>query len=72
MSKLERTLSDRKECYLTLSHNTEDPSTWILCRWKPGLFGKRKSLVLWFLTEDQAEAYAGKLIKECSAGRQLS
>ncbi len=72
MSKLERILSDRNECYLTLSHNTEDPSTWILRRWKPGLFGKRMTLARWFLTEDQAEDYAGKLVKECSAGRKAS
>jgi hypothetical protein len=30
------------------------------------------TLVRWFLTQQQAEAYAGNLIKECGSGRQLS
>ncbi|MFZ1730921.1 MAG: hypothetical protein WBQ23_11515 [Bacteroidota bacterium] len=72
MSKLELTLSDHKDCYLTLSHNTEDPSTWIIRRWKSGLFGKRMTLARWFLTQGQAEAYAAKLVKESGANRRSS
>jgi hypothetical protein len=72
MSNTETTLSDHKDCHLTLSHDTEDPSTWILRKWKRRFIGKRMTLSRWFLTKEQAEAYARMLIKECDAGQASS
>lgn len=73
MSKFEQTLSDRSGCHVTLFHDPEDPSTFIVRKWKRRLFGRRMASSRWFLTRDQAEQYARKLIRECDrTGRVLS
>lgn len=65
MSKFETTLSNQSGCHVTLFHDPEDPSTWIVRRWKRGLFGRRLALSRWFVTRDQAERFAQTLIREC-------
>ncbi|MBE0644878.1 MAG: hypothetical protein IH600_12410 [Bacteroidetes bacterium] len=73
MSKFETTLSDRSDCHITLFHDPEDPSTFIVRKWKRGIFGRRIALSRWFLTRKQAEAYVHKLMKECGGtGRVAS
>jgi hypothetical protein len=72
MSKFEATLSDRSDCHITLTHDPEDPSTWIIRRWKRGILGNRMILSRWFLTQEQAEAYARKLIKESDGAGRIS
>ncbi len=67
MSKFETTLSDRSNCHITLFHDPEDPMTFIVRKWKRGIFGRRIALSRWFLTRAQAERYVGVLIKECGA-----
>ena len=73
MSKFEQTLSDLSGCHVTLYHDPEDPSTFIVRQWKRGLFGRRMASSHWFLTRGQAEQYAQKLLRECNRdGRVLS
>ena len=69
MSKFETTLSDQSGCHVTLFHDPEDPSTWIVRKWKRGLFGRRLALSRWFVTREQAERYAKALIRDCGAGK---
>lgn len=65
MSKFETSLSDTSGCWITLFHDPDDPMTWIIRKWKRGLFGKRVESSRWFLTREQAESYARKLIRNC-------
>ncbi len=65
MNKFETTLSDRSDCHITLFHDPEDPLTYIVRKWKRGLFGRRIALSRWFLTRAQAEHFVGALIRDC-------
>lgn len=65
MSKFETTLSARSDCHITLFHDPEDPMTFIVRKWKRGIFGRRIALSRWFLTRAQAERYVRMLMKEC-------
>lgn len=69
MSKFETTLSDQSGCHITLFHDPDDPSTWIVRKWKRGLFRRRMDLSRWFVTREQAESYARALIRECVPGK---
>lgn len=70
MSKFESRLSDTEDCHITLFHDPDDPSSWIIRKWKKQLFWKRMELSRWFLTRDQAEEYARGLIEDCNLRRR--
>ncbi|MDX9759145.1 MAG: hypothetical protein RBU27_08300 [Bacteroidota bacterium] len=70
MSTFETSLSDGNGCHVTLFHDPDDPLSWIIRKWKRGLFGRRCELSRWFATREQAEQFAGALIRECSGGRR--
>lgn len=66
MKKFERILSDRGDCRITLIHDPDDPSTWIIRQWKSAMIGRRRILSRWFTTREQAERFAQALDKECA------
>ncbi|MBN1448406.1 MAG: hypothetical protein JXA28_10790 [Bacteroidetes bacterium] len=70
MRFFETRLSDSTDCDITLSHDPEDPSSWIVRKWKKRLFGKRCELSLWFATKEQAETYARTLIEDARKQRR--
>lgn len=72
MNKFETTLSERSDCHITLFHDPEDPMSFIVRKWKRGLFGRRIALSRWFLTREQAESFVGALIKECDGAARVS
>ncbi|MBR9977758.1 MAG: hypothetical protein KFH87_06675 [Bacteroidetes bacterium] len=72
MSTSEISLSTRRDCHLTLFHDTDDPLSWILRRWKRGFLGRRSAEVLWFSTREQAEDYARQLVRECEGGPRVA
>ena len=69
MSKFETAISSSADCNVTLFHDPDDPSTWIIRRWKRGLLGRRCVLSRWFTTRGQAEAYAEALLEECGGSQ---
>lgn len=70
MSKFETPLSTGNGCHVTLFHDPEDPLSWIIRKWRSGLFGRRLELSRWFATREQAEGFARALIRECGGGRR--
>ncbi|PLX32788.1 MAG: hypothetical protein C0600_01635 [Ignavibacteria bacterium] len=65
MSTFETRLSTPASCHITLFHDPTDPCTWVIRKWKKGLFGRRLELSQWFNTKEQAERFANGLIEEC-------
>lgn len=70
MSKFETRLSDMDDCNITLFHDPDDPSSWVIRKWKRLLFWKRVELSRWFATREQAEEYARDLIEDCERRRR--
>jgi hypothetical protein len=71
MSKFETSLFYQSPRLITLFHDPDDPSTWIIRTWKKGLFGKRMDLSRWFNTKAQAEQYAQSLQEEFEKNARL-
>lgn len=67
MGTFETRLSAPASCNITLYHDPDDPCSWVVRKWKKGLFGKRLELSKWFNTKEQAERYARLLIEQCDA-----
>ena len=72
MSTFETRISDSDGCDITLFHDPDDPSSWIIRKWKRQLFWKRCELSRWFATREQAEAYARSLIEDCRSKKRVS
>ena len=72
MSKFETTIADSAGCNITLYHDPDDPSTWIVRKYTRQLFWKRCELSRWFNTREQAQAYAVSLQEQCRKKERLA
>jgi len=70
MSTFETRIPDSGGCDITMFHDPEDPSSWIVRKWKKQLFWKRCELSRWFCTKEQAEEFARSLIEDCRVKRR--
>ena len=58
-------ISDDPECSVELLHDPEDPAVWIVKKCVRRLFWRSCPHVRWFNTREQAERYAGDLVRAC-------
>jgi hypothetical protein len=54
-------LSNAKRCFITITHNYSDPSSWIVKRWTKLMWFKKLISTDWFNDEQQALAFAAKI-----------
>lgn len=72
MSKFETVLTDSSGCNITLSHDPDDPLSWIVRKYRKQLFWRRCELSRWFNTRAQAEDYAASLEEQCRRKERLA
>ncbi len=61
-------VSDDPDCNVVILNHPEDPTAWIVRKYKKILFLRRCLHSRWFHTREQAERYAGELARVCRQG----
>ncbi len=54
-------VSDDRSCYITLTHDDNDPAMWIVRRWKKIMWFKKRISSNWFIGKEQAMTFATEM-----------
>ena len=59
-------ISNLRDCFIEVLHHESDPSVWIVRRWKKILWFKKRISSDWFISRQQAFAYANEIKQQLS------